>query len=452
MVGLVLLNLVFVQLTEAASMAWLLPLYGLTLASWGLARFKERFLYRALWNLGVLGFFVKLLNHALSADLAYVLQDGLTLAVLCQVHLLNNLHRNQRPDLLFLNSYLIAVITGYITVDLGFAGAFLGYVPFYILGLQFLAVFRPGAKLSRREVRLLAFDGFRRSAVLLTLALLAFAFWPRDFEREALLARYFEFDTSSGPAKVDFSESLDLAKRRENGGDAGAVVLTIRDALRTGSALGSSRVDVPAVPELWRGAVLTRHRRDGSWARATGDVRTADPRWWAPGSPREAVREPAADAPARRLSVVRAGGSTRVAFLPYASTRIALDGVHRAGVLELSDDGTVRYSNPGELRYDVVVQQPLTANASSGDAPSGEALTRLEPSPHTKTAVDLARLLREKRVDPDLSDSELAQAFSDYLRDRYPYRLPSGDEADASATLHEFLTTNKGGHCEFFAS
>ena len=97
MVGLVLANLVFVQLTEAASPTWLAPLYILTLLSSYFARFKERFVYRALWNLGVLGFLTVLVRHAMSADLAYVLQDGLVLAALCQVHLLNNLHRDQRP-------------------------------------------------------------------------------------------------------------------------------------------------------------------------------------------------------------------------------------------------------------------------------------------------------------------------------------------------------------------
>ena len=57
MTALVVLNVGFVQLTEAASLAWLVPLYVLALSSSLFARFKENLAYRSIWNLGILGFF-----------------------------------------------------------------------------------------------------------------------------------------------------------------------------------------------------------------------------------------------------------------------------------------------------------------------------------------------------------------------------------------------------------
>ena len=58
MIGLVLVNLVFVQLTEAAGMRWLLPLYVLTILTPVLSRWKDRLVYRCLWNGGILTGFV----------------------------------------------------------------------------------------------------------------------------------------------------------------------------------------------------------------------------------------------------------------------------------------------------------------------------------------------------------------------------------------------------------
>ena len=41
--------------------------------------------------------------HASSTGLEHLLEDGLLLAALCQVHLLNNVGSRQQPDLVFLN-------------------------------------------------------------------------------------------------------------------------------------------------------------------------------------------------------------------------------------------------------------------------------------------------------------------------------------------------------------
>ena len=87
MLGLVLVDLVFVQLTDAAPFAWLAPLYALTILAPVLAPLRKRLAYRAAWNVGVLAVFCVLVGHASGYELRYVLQDGLVLAALC--------HRNE---------------------------------------------------------------------------------------------------------------------------------------------------------------------------------------------------------------------------------------------------------------------------------------------------------------------------------------------------------------------
>lgn len=446
MIGLVLANLVFVQLTEAASIEWLAPLYVLTLAAPFLARFKESRHYRTLWNLGVLAFFAVLVQHAWARDLASVLTDGLVLAVLCQVHLLNNLHADQRPDLLFLNSYLIAVITGYISVDLGFAVAFLLYVPFYVVGLGAMATARNGHSASPDETRALVLDGAKRSCVLIAVAMLAFLFWPRDFEREALLVEYFDLPNEGAATEIDFTTSLDLER------NAGAHV---SDAIAFTVVPASG--DVADVPALWRGAVLESVTREGSWRQVDaerpfrgdgvelgweldGDARgMARPA--APGEPDERDRRSA------RLAVVRAGGRTLRLFAPLEASRVELDDVHRAGVLELGGAGTARYSNQGELRYDVTVADGATFIA--GERIGDTSLVEVVDSYYTRSAIGFAERLRG-RLGESATAVEVAASFVRTVRTNYGYTSPGSP--DGAETLHQFLTTEVGGHCEFFAS
>ena len=111
LVALVLTNLAFVQITEAADWVWLGPLAGLTLASPLLLRLRRHLAYRLAWNVAVVLVFAQLVNHTTSAGVHNLLEDGLLLAALCQVHLLNNIGPDQKPDLLLFNSFLIAVVT-----------------------------------------------------------------------------------------------------------------------------------------------------------------------------------------------------------------------------------------------------------------------------------------------------------------------------------------------------
>ena len=114
LVGLVLTNLGFAYITESANWSWLGPLLALTLLAPWLARWSPLVIYRAAWNAAVLATFGLGVHHVTRNGSAHLLEDGLMLAALCQVHLLNNLGRLQKPDLLFFNSFLIAIVTSFL--------------------------------------------------------------------------------------------------------------------------------------------------------------------------------------------------------------------------------------------------------------------------------------------------------------------------------------------------
>ncbi len=437
MLGLVLLNLVFVYLTEVTSTVWLLPLLLLTIASPLLARFKENKLYRALWNVGVVGVFGLLVSHVMERDMAYVLEDGLILAVLCQVHLLNNLHEQQRPDLLFLNSYLIALITGYITVDMGFAGAFLVYAPFYVIGLQFLSASRPGRAMAGADSRAVLFDGMKRSGVLIAISIAAFLFWPRDFQREALLAKFIEFNPTHERAEVAFSETLDLKKRTGTS--------LKREVVMTAELLEG---DASRVPSLWRGATLGLANQ-GSWAGATSVPEAADPQWILGERGLSMVRGLGGAEVVAQVRVVRKAAGTERLFMPREASRATLDPVHRRGALLLHSDGTAAYSNPGGLRYTLAVTDKEPGELQPLGDSARRVFLRYKKSLYTKSCVELAEALA-KRMGGKPSAEDIAAEFSSFVSTRYAYKLPGED--GAAGTLHEFLTTDAGGHCEFFAS
>lgn len=441
LMALVVMNLVFVQLTESASALYLAPLYALTLASPWLARFRERLAYRAGWNVLVLGFFGLLVRHALDRELASVLQDGLVLAVLCQVHLLNNLRAEQRPDLLLLNSYLIAVITGYLTVDLGFAGAFILFAPLFVLGLVMQSIRGERGEVAPGAIGEAVRDGLLRASVVVATALLAFLFWPRDFEREALLAKYVDIDTSAGPSRVGFSEQLDL-EAAARGVEAGGVAVMSLELLE-----GEAGV----VPTLWRGATLPETTRRGNWQAVSRPlVRSgplSDPLWRMDSGWRSMERR--GERATTRIRVRRLSSATRRLFLPREATEVGLDAIHRQGRLDADADGTARYSNPGELRYEVGLGVPAPRSARAPRPVELSPFLQVVPSFHTRAALDLGRRVRDQ-LPAAATDREIVHHMAATVRDRAPYRLPG--EQGASASLHEFLTTDKGGHCESFAS
>lgn len=431
MLGLVLANVLFVQLTGAAGAAALALLLGATVAAPVLRRFRGRWWYGLAWNLAAFGALGLLISHAANGQLSRLLEDGLLLALLCQVHLLNNLRDEHRPDLLFINAFLIAIITGYITADLGFALAFFAFVPVFVAGLGFMALgAEPGAALAPGDGRRVVLDALRRSGVLAVATGLVFLVWPRDFQREALLTRYFELPQPRSSARVDFAEELRL-ERLEGRREVPRLALEL-EVLEAGPGVS---------PTLWRGAVLGELSRTGDWSEGTDGGAFLEAPWTVAPDGLSMTRP---GTPAWTMHVTRHGGGTRRLFLPPGAVSVVLDAAHTAGRLEARREGGASYSNPGRLGYTVGI-----AAEAPGDGRAPAAAGTLERSLHTASAAGLARRLRSG-VGPARSALGDVELFSTELQRRYAYRAPG--EPGAADSLHDFLTTDAGGHCELFAS
>lgn len=434
--GLVLLNLAFVQLTATVSAPSMALLWSFALATPWLARWHERTWYRGLWNAGVLSAFTFLVQDALTSGLLHMLEDGLSLSALCQVHLLNNLGRKQRPDLLFFNSFLIAFVTSFFCGDLAWSITFLGYAALLVPALQVHAASHtnaaPHADLLREALR----SGFRRSCAALLATAVVFAAWPRDFQRQGFLGDTLAL---AGQPVVAFAEQVRLDR---------TTTPTLSDApvLRIDGA--SSREDVPS---HWRGASFV-HFDGAGWvpyrARDFGTRNATDPGWRAQG----------ADRWTRGNDDARTGTQFEVRLLDRSARRIFLplearefEVLDRASVLvDPKADGTV-----GVLEFET--EQPLRWSVRT-DARVGavQSLTRGARAILTQLPPQLPQPIRAiaqevlgslpKDADPALR----AERAREWLSSERRYALPG--EANAARSLDDFLLGTGGGHCEYFAT
>lgn len=441
---LVLLDLAFVQMTGAAGFEWLLPLFALTLAAPWLRRLNESLLYRTVWNAAVVGVFVLLVQNALRAELASVLEGGLILAALCQVHLLNNLRASQRPDILFLNAFLIAIVTGFLCRGLDFPVGLAIFAPVYMVGLQLRNATAGGHRVADSVTRQLVFDGLRRAGAIGVGSALVFLFWPRDFDRGPYFKDTFQLPRSSDASiALGFSDQLDLERSR-------AVNRKSLPVLRAELLEGAAH----DVPQLWRGATFA-HTDGGGW------------RPWAPGRrPSQwPADEPWQRAQGRvfrdaepgpgvvRLSVTRLDQGAERLFAPLGAHGITLASAHVQRELFPRRDANVDVTGTEEVDYELALDG---ARATQGGPVPGRVAFWLQPfvelptdEPRLTAALELAAELRGE-LPAEVEQQRLVDAFADHLSRTYRYRYPG--EAGAADSLEEFLTTDAGGHCEFFAS
>ena len=442
MQAIVFLNLVFVQLTGAAGWHWLGPLFALTLAEPWLRRMRETVVYRVLWNGGVVAFFFVLLRHAMQAELAYVLEDGLVLAVLCQVHLLNNLSTDQRPDLLFFNAFLVAMITGFMTRGIGFPVAFLVFVPCYVIGLQLQSATRDGHAPAPEATRRLMVDATRRGAFVLLASLFVFLFWPRDFERKALFRGNFEFP-AGGPGNVGIGyneEVIHTLRQNVPSANRRALELELLDG------------DPATLPTLWRGAVLGV--TDGrSWRPAApgqGNAGAGGTFWRV--VPRGLAQDLPAEGPRARIGVVRLEQETERLFAPLGAFELRLASEHYGALLRAQSDGTIDVSRTGDVAYELQVAVRAPALGGEVVRPAPEELAHLVELPGKardfEPVLELAARLAAELA-PDVEQHELVSHFREAVERRYRYVAPGTD--GAAGTLTELLG-GKPGHCELFAS
>lgn len=449
MTGLVLLNLVFVQLTEATGFAWLAPLYLLAALSPLLVRFHEQLVYRALWNAGVLGVFALLVRHATGDDLRYVLEDGLVLAALCQVHLLNNLRSGQRPDLLFLNSFLIAIITGYLCRDLAYPIVFLAYVPLFIIALELHSITQRGSELRAPETRVIVADGLRRSVALLGLTLLVFLFWPRDFKRRGLLSGDFDFKSPGQNFEIGFSDKLQLDNRRQA---RASDRIVMRVTLESEAPAG--------VPALWRGATLNSTNGEDWFPATDSDLIVGplfDDAWMQRG--RTFERAPgdspaAAEGPRTTVTVEQVDPDANVLFAPLTAREVRLGHGADASRVQAVGDGVLLYGEPLFVRPVLQYTLSFVAPPALRAGPRSESTrlsryTALPQSGKLSSARALAAQLSEP-LGADVEQHVLVTTLASHLSNEYEYLLPGVE--GAAQSLAEFLAGGAGGHCEFFAS
>jgi transglutaminase-like putative cysteine protease len=432
---LVLLDLFFVHMTGIAGWHWLGPLTVLALGAPLWAARRESRLYRALWNVGVVAFLFVLIQHARERNLASVLEDGLVLAVLCQVHLLNNLRAEQKPDLLFLNAFLVAIIAGFLTRTVGFALGFAVFAPCFVIGLELLSATRDGADLAPPVTRRLLIDGGKRAVLLVALSGLAFLFWPRDFQRKALLAGRIRLPTGDTPLEVGFNEVLELARH-------GRVDRASQPVMRVTVLEG----EVRDVPTLWRGATLGETEGGAWWSfepRTMRSVAPADERWR--GRRGRLARGTSAPG-ATILEVERfATGDGRL-FVPLGARALTLAEGLEDRLLRPHTDGNVDVDLEGRVGY------RLELARSTGQRPvPDEALepyrTILRTDELSAAEALVIRLL--DTLPDDSPQDRVVETLRLHMAREHAYVAP-GTEG-AAQNLDEFLA-GKPGHCEFFAS
>lgn len=437
---LVLLDLAFVQITGAADLLWLGPLVGFTLASPLLLPLRRFLLYRLLWNGAVLAVFAVLVQHASSAGIQFMLEDGLLLAALCQVHLLNNIGRDQKPDLIFFNSFLIPVVTCFLSVDLEYSLLFLIYVPVLVLALMTHVFEREGRAATAPALRRLFLEGGARAAAVLAVTLLLFFFLPRDFGRKGLLGDRLDWRPGQ-MVKTGFSDEVSLGETGPNAGGGSRVVMTV--TLSNGLA-----EDVPAA---WRGATLDRF--DGRSWRASHAAGSGERDPWRFAGRGVWIRR---DPPPGPEVVVELRDTTAGRlFVPLESRRISLGPGAGAAAVDAAPDQTfvhpVGRGGGGSVRYEVETSAPPTLGGPVGGGTRrvSSVFWRLDPGTAPEVAVLAAERLR-RAVGEDAPQHAVVEGMRAWLAATFDW-LPPGS-AEGAESLAEFLSGEKGGHCEYFAT
>lgn len=433
--ALTLLDIGFVQATGAVDSTSLAAMWGLALGAPWLRRLQRYRAYRVGWNAGVLVAFAFLVQHATTSGLLHMLEDGLVLAVLCQVHLLNNVGASQPPDLLFFNSFLIVFVTGFFAPDASWALLFVAHAYVLVPALQMQAWLLAGGSGLCSPWRALR-DGAARATCVLAATFAAFVLLPRDFDRAGWLSNV-------AVAHRDLAAGVGDRVRLD---DEAPPVRSERILARIQPLDGGAA----AVPPYWRTRTFLRF--DGTtWlaqeAAPLGVQATTDPIWeqHADGSLRRHL--PAAERVTLRVQLIDEVGARMP--VPLAATLIAAAADVQ---LDGTSDGCVRLL-PGDDAGAGALEFTVQAAAASGNAPIAgplrAALTALPPNVVPDAAHQLVDVLRGQLS--GVADARTrASATTAWLAEHRRYALPGspGFARDFAA----FLRGDGAGHCEFFAT
>jgi len=438
LLALVVLNLVFVHITQAVSLVWIVPLYFAAAAAPFLWRLQRYISYQIAWNLGLMAIFALLLQHIINeGGVRHLLEDGLRLAAFCQVHILNNLGRQKKPDLIFFNSFLIAIVTSLFCQDLIYSIVFVVFAMVLILSLQVAATEVNGVRLTastKFEVR----SSLWHSVIGLSLTMLVFIFWPRNFEREGLVEE--QLLSAQQISEIGFTEQI----RLDNKGRAIASdTVVLRAHLESGSK--------DAVPLRWRGITYlwpvpggwggeNRWQSDRYFSLDKKWLRDPDESWYREG--RETVAALEVDVLDR--------GTTRL-FAPLEVHRINIPGIAYPKL-----DGNFKLIAHWSRRQESLTYRvELGRTVSRPDRRSYIPQQRLAdyltlPDKMVPIAADHLYENLRRDLPPNVVALEVADIFARYLAQNYEYLLPG--EEGAAQDLGEFLRRTGGGHCEYFAS
>ncbi|MBL8729505.1 MAG: DUF3488 domain-containing protein [Planctomycetes bacterium] len=433
---LTLLDLAFVQATGIVAGQGLLPLWLLTLGAPWLRRLQRWLWCRLTWNLGVLLVFALLVRHATTTGLLHMLEDGLVLAVLCQVHLVNNIGARQRPDLVFFNSLLIAFVTSFFAPDLGWSLLFVAHAFVLVAALQVNVLVRRGAALEAGVVRQVVRHAIAHAVAIGAITALLFVLLPRDFARPGWLGD---------------------ALGREHGAEAG-IADRIRIDDERPTRLGESVVMrlSPAsgreadVPHHWRSILFaefdgaewspTAFRTDSRFALDVDWVATGDGSWRRDLGPPVAVVH---------VQLPDAGD----ARLPHPLTASALRPPRGQGLsLSTEPSGALlveRLDREQARGLEYAVEIAAGSGRVSLTRAAQDRLTHLPAQNIPRVLHDLATQVR-RELPPGASPTTIALASRDWLQQHRRYQLPG--EPGFARNLGEFLIGSGAGHCEYFAT
>lgn len=444
---LVLVNLVFVHITWEVGLFWLGPLYALTLASPLLAGLQQRLSYRLLWNAGVLVIFALLVHDATNTGVRFMLKDGLILAAFCQVHLVNNLGRGQRPDLLFFNSFLIPLVTCFFSQDLIYSAVFVAYALLLLLALQLSCISRREAPEERvdlgpHELGHAIRSAVTRATILLGATSIAFLVVPRDFNREGLVGAHLRFQRTM--SEVGFAEEVRL-------GSSSRITQSNRIVLRIHLREG----DPAQVPVHWRGATFI-HYANGEWfaenrPTAYWEVETDQ---WVAKEPGSWTRNRMGWGPTLRVTVLDPLASRL--FVPLTARRVDLVPPFDPMLGAPLRDGTLRFvqlahAGRPSIVYDVRLHAEHPIPGGKQRAPRDPTRPFVYVSRYDVPRA--ARAFAEQALAGtagELPQAAIVARLRDRLSESFAYLLPG--QPGAARNLDDFFSGAAGGHCEYFAT
>lgn len=425
---LVLVNLLFIHVTGIVPGQWSIGFAFLIVLAPFLRRVAERLAWRIVWDGVVVLLFVGLVLRTLQQGPERMLESGLILAMFCQIHLVNNLSRRQRPDLLLFNSFVIAVITAFFAQQASYCAVFVAYAYTFTVTWKLVAWRDGGAMAFAPLVR----ESVGQTTWALALTGVVFLFWPRDFEREGFVSSRLFHVAKGGGGLVDR-----IGLERHGGILSDHLVMRIH---------GSG-----PVPTHWRTTTYAVFDA-GGWhadsAPQTDRQRSQGPLWRAQGA--GTWVRPGHEGGLRfEVECIDTGGRIP---LPLTAGLVALDPtIADVPQMPFADGTLALFGAHDQLRF---ASESETTAASPGGRFRPRDRARVAPwlaldrRAAPATAFDLAKTLRAA-LPAAAPQFAIVEALRSHLETGFAYGLPGA--SGSARSLEDFFVLRRG-HCEFFAA